>query len=108
MAAALRSIGSAFAAQTQPGSAGYSLAFGAACGIGLSGLVAAGRAGYVLFLDHDYYKLQSRQRYLDKQTIFFQGLQEENEAHRLAALAQEFDPVACRAPFSAVEKQYRF
>ncbi|CAD7950850.1 unnamed protein product [Amoebophrya sp. A25] len=108
MSAALKSIGNAFASQAGPGAAGYSLAFGAVCGIGLSTVVAGGRALHVLLADHDHYKLQSRQRYLDKQTIFFQELQEENEGHRLAALAQEYDPVACRPPFGKLDAKYKF
>merc|ERR1712196_649734 len=92
----------------QVGTLGYSLAYGGVCGIIGSGLVVAGRAGYVTFLDDDYYKDQSRQRYLDKQTVFFKELEETNKAHKLAAMASEYDPVATRTPFGALDSKYRF
>merc|ERR1712187_821186 len=40
----------------------YSLGFGAAGGLLISGLVYTGRTLNILFFDHEYYKLQSRKR----------------------------------------------
>jgi hypothetical protein len=58
----MAAAGKAIMGQLAPGSAGYSLLFGAAWGIGISGLVWAGRGIYIAGCDHDYYKNQSRQR----------------------------------------------
>jgi len=92
----------------RPGAVPYSLLFGAAVGVGLAGVVYAGRTMHVVFFDHDYYKAQSRRRYLDKQSIFFREQDETLKAHRLAALAQEYDPVALRLPFETLDPSYRF
>jgi len=81
---------------------------GGAYGVGLAGVVGMGRAGYVTLLDHDYYKNESRQRYLDKQVIFGKEFQDTSNAQRLASLAAEYDPVATRKPFGSVEDGYKF
>ncbi|CAE8715358.1 unnamed protein product, partial [Polarella glacialis] len=41
----------------------YSLAYGAAAGVFLSGLVYAGRTLNIMCFDHEYVKIQSRKRY---------------------------------------------
>lgn len=75
--------------------------------MGLSAVVATTRAAYIATMDHSYYKAQSRQRYLDKQVVYFKELQEQNKAHNLAALTQEYDPVAMRVPFGEVDRKWR-
>eukprot|EP00442_Polarella_glacialis_P006998 CAMPEP_0115090736 /NCGR_PEP_ID=MMETSP0227-20121206/25632_1 /TAXON_ID=89957 /ORGANISM="Polarella glacialis, Strain CCMP 1383" /LENGTH=98 /DNA_ID=CAMNT_0002481989 /DNA_START=158 /DNA_END=454 /DNA_ORIENTATION=- len=86
----------------------YSLAYGAACGVILSGLVYAGRTLNIVCFDHDYYKIQSRKRYFEKQLLFTREQEEANKAHYLAALASEYDPAATRMPFKTLEPKYRF
>merc|ERR1712226_457485 len=86
----------------------YSLGYGAAAGVLLSGLVFVGRTMNVLLFDHEYYKLQSRKRYFEKQLLFAREQDETNEAHYLAALAAEYDPAACRAPFKPLDAKFRF
>eukprot|EP00397_Hematodinium_sp_SG-2012_P057786 GEMP01072546.1.p1 GENE.GEMP01072546.1~~GEMP01072546.1.p1 ORF type:complete len:119 (+),score=34.91 GEMP01072546.1:52-408(+) len=92
----------------RPGAVPYSLLYGAAVGVGLSALVYAGRTAHIVLFDYDYYKLQSRRRYLEKQDIFFQEQDETLKAHRTAALVQEYDPAALRMPFQALDPKYRF
>ena len=58
----------------KPQTLGYSVVYGAAMTVPAFAAVYAGRACYVMTMDHDYYKDQSRQRYLDKQTIFYKEL----------------------------------
>ena len=86
----------------------YSLGYGAAAGVFLSGVVYVGRTASILFFDHEYYKLQSRHRFYEKQLLFAREQDEANEAHYLAALAAEYDPAACRAPFKSLDAKYRF
>ena len=62
MAAVLNKIGAAVGSQMQVGSVGFSLAYGAAWGVGLSAIIAGGRAMYVTTMDKNHWKLQSRQR----------------------------------------------
>jgi hypothetical protein len=92
----------------RPGAVPYSLLFGAAVGAGLAGVVYAGRTLQVVLFDHEHYNAQSRRRYLDKQSIFFREQDETLKAHRLAALAQEYDPVALRLPFETLDQSYQF
>eukprot|EP00928_Gymnodinium_smaydae_P057477 TRINITY_DN40716_c0_g1_i1.p2 TRINITY_DN40716_c0_g1~~TRINITY_DN40716_c0_g1_i1.p2 ORF type:complete len:126 (-),score=23.69 TRINITY_DN40716_c0_g1_i1:58-435(-) len=86
----------------------YSLAFGAASGVVLSGLVYAGRTLSILLFDHEYLKLQSRKRYFEKQLLFQREQEETASAHYLAALAAEYDPAACRQPFRPLDSKWRF
>eukprot|EP00933_Yihiella_yeosuensis_P065762 TRINITY_DN69738_c0_g1_i1.p1 TRINITY_DN69738_c0_g1~~TRINITY_DN69738_c0_g1_i1.p1 ORF type:complete len:117 (+),score=29.31 TRINITY_DN69738_c0_g1_i1:59-409(+) len=86
----------------------YSLAYGAAAGVVLSGLVYAGRTLSIYCFDHEYCKLQSRKRYFEKQLLFTREQEETNNAHYLASLSSEYDPVATRMPFKALDAKYRF
>eukprot|EP00420_Gonyaulax_spinifera_P034642 CAMPEP_0197872512 /NCGR_PEP_ID=MMETSP1439-20131203/2609_1 /TAXON_ID=66791 /ORGANISM="Gonyaulax spinifera, Strain CCMP409" /LENGTH=123 /DNA_ID=CAMNT_0043491511 /DNA_START=61 /DNA_END=432 /DNA_ORIENTATION=- len=92
----------------RPGTGIYSLIYGAAAGLVLSGLVYAGRSVHILCFDHDYYKLQSRKRYYEKQLLFTREQEETSNAHYFAALASEYDPAATRMPFKALDPKYRF
>merc|ERR1712032_367175 len=56
----------------KPGNPLYAMVFGAVGGVVLSGLVFAGRAAQVALFDHEYYKIQSRKRYFEKQLLFQQ------------------------------------
>merc|ERR1719158_2730901 len=93
-------------AQTKVGTVPYSLAYGAAAGIALSGLVYVGRTMNILLFDHTYYKIQSRHRYYEKQLLFTRELEESQQAHRLAALAAEYNPAAIRMPFQKLAPKY--
>mmetsp|Transcript_150 Transcript_150/g.440 ORF Transcript_150/g.440 Transcript_150/m.440 type:complete len:119 (-) Transcript_150:150-506(-) len=86
----------------------FSLGYGIGAGIVISGLVYAGRTLNVLLFDHDYYKLQSRMRYYEKQLLFTREQDETASAHYLAAMASEYNPVATRMPFKPLEAKYRF
>jgi len=92
----------------KPGNPLYAIAFGAVGGVVLSGLVFAGRAAQVALFDHEYYKIQSRKRYFEKQLIFQQEQDENAKAHYLAALSAEYNPVATRMPFKPLDSKYRF
>ena len=92
----------------KPGTFLYSGIFGAAVGTALAGSVYGLRALHVLLFDEEHFRVQSRQRYLEKQYVFFQNLQETQEAHALASLAQEYNPVDTRLPFQKMEDKYRF
>lgn len=92
----------------KPGTFLYSGLFGATVGTALAGAVYSVRALHVLFFDEEHYRVQSRQRYLEKQYLFFQKLQESQQAHALASLVQEYDPVDTRLPFQKMEDKYRF
>mmetsp|Transcript_8621 Transcript_8621/g.25444 ORF Transcript_8621/g.25444 Transcript_8621/m.25444 type:complete len:123 (+) Transcript_8621:64-432(+) len=92
----------------KPGTGIYSLGFGIAGGVILSGLVYGGRTLSILMFDHEYYKLQSRKRYYEKQLLFTREQEETESAHRLAALAAEYDPAATRMPFKPLDAKYRF
>merc|ERR1711865_263285 len=85
----------------------YSLGFGIAGGLVLSGLVYTYRTLGVLFFDHEYYKLQSRKRYYEKQLLFMREQEETANGHYMASLAAEYDPVATRMPFKPLEAKYR-
>jgi hypothetical protein len=100
----LRNAGTYF----QPGTFLYSALFGAALGVGLAGGAYAGRVIRVTFFDEEHFRVQSRQRYLEKQYIFFKELQNSQKAHALASLVQEYDPVDTRLPFQKIEDKYRF
>ncbi|CAE7874843.1 unnamed protein product, partial [Symbiodinium sp. KB8] len=86
----------------------YSLAYGAAAGVILSGLVYVGRTFNIMCFDHEYYKIQSRKRYYEKQMLFFKEQEETNQAHYVASLSAEYDPVATRMPFQTLDPKYRF
>merc|ERR1712187_934500 len=86
----------------------YSLGFGAAGGLLISGLVYTGRTLNILLFDHEYYKLQSRKRYYEKQLLFSREQEETANAHYLAALSAEYDPAATRMPFKPLDPTYRF
>eukprot|EP00440_Ansanella_granifera_P066117 gb/GFBE01071710.1/.p1 GENE.gb/GFBE01071710.1/~~gb/GFBE01071710.1/.p1 ORF type:complete len:119 (+),score=26.77 gb/GFBE01071710.1/:1-357(+) len=86
----------------------YSLAYGAAAGVILSGLVYAGRTLSVMCFDHEYYKLQSRKRYYEKQLLFTREQEEASNAHYLASLSSEYDAAATRMPFKPLDPKYRF
>lgn len=92
----------------KPGTFLYSGLWGAAVGTGLAGVVYGARAVHVLLFDEEHYRVQSRQRYLEKQYLFFKELQETEKAHALASLAQEYQPVDTRMPFGKMEDKYRF
>lgn len=94
--------------QVKVGTPLHSLAYGVGAGVVLSGLVYAGRTVHVLCFDHEYYKLQSRKRYYEKQMLFAREQDEAAQAHYLAALAAEYDPVATRMPFKALDPKYNF
>jgi len=95
-------------AKFRPGNPLYSVAFGAVGGILLSGLVFAGRTVHVSLFDHQYYKIQSRKRYFEKQLLFEQEQEETSKGHYLAALSAEYNPVATRMPFKPLDPKYRF
>mmetsp|Transcript_86058 Transcript_86058/g.200100 ORF Transcript_86058/g.200100 Transcript_86058/m.200100 type:complete len:124 (-) Transcript_86058:93-464(-) len=102
------SVGRAVASHLKPGAAIYSLGYGVAAGLLLSGLVYAGRSLHILCFDHDYYKLQSRKRFFEKQLLFSREQEETASAHYLAALSAEYEPAATRLPFKPLEAKYRF
>ena len=91
-----------------PGTFLYSGLLGAAVGVGLAGTAYVFREGHVLFFDEEHYRVQSRQRYLEKQFLFFKQLQESQQAHAIASLVQEYNPVDTRLPFQKMEDEYRF
>merc|ERR1712100_57472 len=86
----------------------YSLGYGAAAGLLLSGVVFAGRTASIVLFDHEYVKLQSRKRYFEKQLLFEREQDEAAQAHYLSALAAEYDPAACRMPFQPLDAKFRF
>jgi hypothetical protein len=59
----------------KPGTFLYSGLFGAAVGTGLAATVYGMRVINVFLFDEEYYRVQSRQRYLEKQYLFFKELQ---------------------------------
>mmetsp|Transcript_94980 Transcript_94980/g.268888 ORF Transcript_94980/g.268888 Transcript_94980/m.268888 type:complete len:124 (+) Transcript_94980:75-446(+) len=101
-------VSAAVASHCRPGAGFYSIGYGVVGGLVLSGVVYAGRTIHVLFFDHDYYKLQSRKRYYEKQLLFTREQEEASSAHYMASLAAEYDPVATRMPFKPLEAKYRF
>eukprot|EP00811_Abedinium_folium_P014182 NODE_23199_length_676_cov_3.923497.p2 GENE.NODE_23199_length_676_cov_3.923497~~NODE_23199_length_676_cov_3.923497.p2 ORF type:complete len:105 (-),score=37.89 NODE_23199_length_676_cov_3.923497:269-583(-) len=94
--------------QCRPGSGMYSLAYGAVGGVALSGVVYTARTAHVLLFDHEYYKLQSRKRFYEKQLLFTREQEEAQAAQALAALAAEYNPVATRLPFKPLDPKYEF
>mmetsp|Transcript_24114 Transcript_24114/g.75858 ORF Transcript_24114/g.75858 Transcript_24114/m.75858 type:complete len:123 (+) Transcript_24114:102-470(+) len=96
------------ASNLRPGTGIYSIGYGIAGGIALSGLVYVGRTLNILLFDHEYYKLQSRKRFYEKQLLFSREQEETSNAHYLASLAGEYDPAATRMPFKPLEPKYRF
>merc|ERR1712151_338261 len=92
----------------RPGTGLYSLGFGIAAGVAISGIVYTGRTLSVMLFDHEYYKLQSRKRYYEKQLIFTREQEETQAAHYLASMAAEYDPAATRMPFQPLDPKYRF
>ena len=59
----------------KPGTFLYSGIFGAAVGSGLAACVYALRGVHVMLFDEENYRVASRQRYLEKQFLFFKQLQ---------------------------------
>lgn len=59
----------------KPGTFLYSGLFGAAVGTGLAGSVYGTRAFHVMLFDEEHFRVSSRQRYLEKQYLFFKQLQ---------------------------------
>ena len=102
------SVSRTVANNLRPGAGIYSLGYGVVGGLVLSGIVYAGRTMNILFFDNEYYKLQSRKRYYEKQLLFSREQDETASAHYLAALAGEYDPVATRMPFKSLDPKYRF
>eukprot|EP00747_Dinoflagellata_sp_TGD_P182849 gnl/TRDRNA2_/TRDRNA2_37293_c0_seq1.p1 gnl/TRDRNA2_/TRDRNA2_37293_c0~~gnl/TRDRNA2_/TRDRNA2_37293_c0_seq1.p1 ORF type:complete len:117 (+),score=31.72 gnl/TRDRNA2_/TRDRNA2_37293_c0_seq1:29-379(+) len=107
-ASRLQRMQMAIMGQLKPGVPLYSLGFGIVGGIALSGLVYVGRTMSILMFDHEYYKLQSRHRYYEKQLLFSREKDEEAKAHYLASLSAEYDPVATRMPFKPMDPKYKF
>mmetsp|Transcript_91010 Transcript_91010/g.180962 ORF Transcript_91010/g.180962 Transcript_91010/m.180962 type:complete len:122 (-) Transcript_91010:79-444(-) len=101
-------ISRTLASNLRPGAGIYSLGYGVVGGLVLSGIVYAGRTLNILLFDHEYYKLQSRKRFYEKQLLFSREQDESAKAHYLAALAGEYDPVATRMPFKPLDPKYRF
>jgi len=104
----MQRIGTSILSHFRPATPLYSLGFGIAGGIVLSGFVYGYRTLGVLFFDHEYYKLQSRKRYYEKQLLFMREQEETANAHYMSSLAAEYDPVATRMPFKPLEAKYRF
>mmetsp|Transcript_128306 Transcript_128306/g.256259 ORF Transcript_128306/g.256259 Transcript_128306/m.256259 type:complete len:124 (-) Transcript_128306:35-406(-) len=108
----LSRVGTSFSSTVRsnfrPGAGIYSLTYGVAGGLVLSGLVYVGRTLNILLFDHEYYKLQSRKRFFEKQLLFSREQEETASAHYLASLAGEYDPVATRLPFKPLDAKYRF
>merc|ERR1712151_153685 len=104
----LSRIGTTVVSKFKVGTPLYSLGFGAAGGLLISGLVYTGRTLNILLFDHEYYKLQSRKRYYEKQLLFSREQEETANAHYLAALSAEYDPAATRMPFKPLDPAYRF
>merc|ERR1719299_163696 len=92
----------------QPKAPVYSVLYGAAAGVVLSGLVYVGRTIHITLFDHEYWKIQSRKRYYEKQLCFQMEQDEAAKAHYLASLAAEYNPVAMRMPFKPLDPKYRF
>lgn len=86
----------------------YSGIIGAAVGTGIAGAVYVARAFHVMLFDEEHYRVQSRQRYLEKQFLFFKQLQETQQAHAMASIVEEYNPVDTRMPFQKMEDKYRF
>merc|ERR1711879_377876 len=104
----MQRLATSIVSKCQRGTPLYSLAFGAVGGLALSGIVYGYRTLGVLFFDHEYFKLQSRKRYFEKQLLFMREQEETEKAHYMAALAAEYDPVATRMPFKPLDAKYRF
>jgi hypothetical protein len=92
----------------KPGTFLYSGIFGALVGTSIAGAVYGIRAVHVLLFDEEHFRVQSRQRYLEKQYLFFKQLQDSQEAHALSSLVQEYNPIDTRLPFQKMEDKYRF
>jgi hypothetical protein len=101
-------MGATFANMFKPKAPVYSVLYGAAAGVVLSGLVYVGRTIHVTLFDHEYYKIQSRKRYYEKQLCYQMEQDEAAKAHYLASLAAEYNPVAMRMPFKPLDPKYRF
>merc|ERR1719231_2009364 len=100
----MSSISAKLATQLKPKGTIYSLAYGAVAGVALSGLVYVGRTLHITLFDHEYYKIQSRKRYYEKQLCFQMEQDEAAKAHYLAALSAEYDPVATPCPSSRLTR----
>ncbi|EER20158.1 conserved hypothetical protein [Perkinsus marinus ATCC 50983] len=82
-------MGSRVGSNFKPGTFIYSALFGAALGVGVAGADYIFRNIKVRFADKEHLILMSRQRYLEKQAVFYQQLAEDQQMHRLASLAHE-------------------
>eukprot|EP00451_Oxyrrhis_marina_P016908 CAMPEP_0204312220 /NCGR_PEP_ID=MMETSP0469-20131031/2846_1 /ASSEMBLY_ACC=CAM_ASM_000384 /TAXON_ID=2969 /ORGANISM="Oxyrrhis marina" /LENGTH=129 /DNA_ID=CAMNT_0051292327 /DNA_START=32 /DNA_END=421 /DNA_ORIENTATION=+ len=105
--AALKRMITGIPGHFQPGTFGYSLAFGAVAGTALGGVEYGSRHMSVMLWDTEREKLQSRLRYLEKQVVFNKEQEAEGKAHYLASLAQEYNPVATAMPFSKLDDAMR-
>jgi hypothetical protein len=72
----------------------YAATFGASLGVAAAGMCFVYRVGKVYLFDEQYNQLISRQRYLEKQTVFFANLQNKLKAQAMAhSLVSQFNPV---------------
>ena len=75
----------------------YAATFGASVGVTLAGAGFLGRVAKVYLFDEEYNREVSRQRYLEKQTIFFHNLQDKLNTQAMAnTLVAQFNPVDLR------------
>lgn len=78
----------------------YASLFGASVGVALAGVAFTIRVGKVYLFDEEYNRMISRQRYLEKQTLFFAYLQEKLKNQAIAnSLVSQFNPVDLRPVF---------
>eukprot|EP00415_Alexandrium_ostenfeldii_P003588 UN3588 len=103
-----KTVSTTVASNLRPGAAIYSIGYGVAAGVVLSGLVYTGRTLNILLFDHDYFKIQSRKRYYEKRLLSSREQEETQAAHYMASLSAEYNPAATRMPFKPLESKYRF
>eukprot|EP00919_Chromeraceae_sp_WS-2016_P026796 GHVR01063699.1.p1 GENE.GHVR01063699.1~~GHVR01063699.1.p1 ORF type:complete len:105 (+),score=3.14 GHVR01063699.1:19-333(+) len=58
------------------------------------------------FFDSKRHPYLSRLRYQEKQLLFERENEERETAHATAKLVAEYDPIACRLPFTALDSKY--
>ena len=79
----------------------YASMVGASIGVTAAGVCFVYRVGKVFLFDEEYNRMISRQRYLEKQTIFFANLQHKLQTHSLAnSLVSQFNPLDLNLPLS--------
>jgi hypothetical protein len=84
----------------------YAAGFGATLGVALAGAAFATRVVKVYLFDEEYNRMISRQRYLEKQTLFFAHLQDKLKTQAMAnALVAQFNPVDLRPVGSSIAPQ---